>query len=73
MAEDKSLTPVAVRKPNLLQVGSAPAVSMAAEATRKKVINSTLAAAAEEPLILLSPAVILVVFAAAVASRTMTE
>ena len=59
--------------PNLLQVGSAPAVSMATVAMRKKVISTTQAAAAASEPLLLSPAVILDVFAVAVASRTMSE
>ena len=66
-----SLTPLPVRKPSLLQVGSAPDVSTVRETATKKIAT---ALAAQEPLSLPPvTAVILGLFVAAVASRTMTE
>ena len=65
-----SLTPLPVRKPGLLQVGSAPDVSTVTETATKKIAT---ALAAQEPLSLPVTAVILGLFVAAVASRTMTE
>ena len=71
-----ALTPLPVRNPSLLQVGSAPDVSTVTAATRKMAKASVLVAlAAQEPLSLSLPvtAVILCLFFSAVASRTMTE
>ena len=69
-----ALTPLPVRNPSLLQVGSAPDVSTATAATRKMAKASVLVAlAAQEPLSLPVTAVILCLFFSAVASRTMTE
>ena len=68
-----SLTPLPVRNPSLLQVGSAPDVSTVTAATRKMATASASALAAQEPLSLPVTAVILGLFVAAVASRTMTE
>ena len=66
-----ALTPLPVRNPSLLHVGSAPDVSTVTAATRKM----AKAFAAQEPLPLSLPvtAVILCLFFSAVASRTMTE
>ena len=65
-----SLTPLPVRNPSLLQVGSAPDVSTVTETATRKIAT---ALAAQEPLSLPVTAVILGLFVAAVASRTMTE
>ena len=67
-----ALTPLPVRNPSLLQVGSAPDVSTVTAATRKMAKASVwVALAAQEPLPV--TAVILCLFFSAVASRTMTE